>query len=285
MPPEGEPRLSSEQTDVLRRWTAGGARLRWSRQFPTVTSDRIEALLLLRCAACHGAARQEGGLDLRTRESLLRGGRSGPAAVPGQPDSSLILQKIVSGQMHAVRRLVEAMIKPITESETQLLRQWIAAGMPQSVWQMIMCPSCRPVRSEFWSFQRPRAVDPPSPPEGVRVQTPVDNFVVQRLQQAGLTFAAPAETAVLVRRLYYDLTGLPPTWQQLQEVLQDSGPDRIARLIDRLLQYVTGSTSFSYVLLNASMIIKDRGAVVDKLEMRLRFVVRRAIVHRHMYAP
>jgi hypothetical protein len=61
------------------------------------------------------------------------------------------------------------------------------------------------------------------------VQTPVDNFVVQRLQQAGLTFAAPAETAVLVRRLYYDLTGLPPTWQQLQEVLQDSGPDRIAR--------------------------------------------------------
>ncbi|MGV2339935.1 MAG UNVERIFIED_CONTAM: hypothetical protein LVR18_40060 [Planctomycetaceae bacterium] len=84
----------------------------------------MKALLLLRCAACHGAARQEGGLDLRTRESLLRGGRSGPAAVPGQPDSSLILQKIVSGQMPPVRRLVEAMIKPITE-----IRDAVAAAV------------------------------------------------------------------------------------------------------------------------------------------------------------
>jgi len=236
MPPEGEPRLSSEQTDVLRRWIAGGARLPGPQQFPTVTSDRIEALLLLRCAACHGATRQEAGLDLRTRASLLRGGRSGPAAVPGQPDSSLILQKIVSGQMPPVRRLVEAMIKPITESETQLLRQWIADGMPQSAVADDHVSELPAGAREFWSFQRPRAVDPPSPPEGVRVQSPVDNFMVQRLQQAGLTFAAPAETAVLVRRLYYDLTGLPPTWQQLQEVLQDSGPERIARLIDRLLQ-------------------------------------------------
>jgi len=236
MPPEGEPRLTAEQTELLRRWIAGGARLPGPEQFPTLTSDRIEALLLLRCAACHGAARQEGGLDLRTRESLLRGGKSGPAAIPGQPDSSLMLQKIAGGQMPPVRRLVEAMIKPITEAEVQLLRQWIAAGMPQSA-VADDHPSELPAGArDFWSFQSPRAADPPAVSGGVRVQTPVDNFVLQRLQQAGLTWSPPAETAVLVRRLYFDLTGLPPTWQQLQEVVQDPGADRIARLIDRLLQ-------------------------------------------------
>ncbi len=236
MPPEGEPRLSAEQTELLRRWIAGGARLPGPQQFPTVTSDRIEALLLLRCAACHGAARQEGGLDLRTRESLLRGGRSGPAAIPGQPDSSLMLQKIAGGQMPPVRRLVEAMIKPITDSETELLRQWIAAGMPQSA-VADDHPSELPAGArDFWSFQSPRAADLPAVSGGGRVQTPVDNFVLQRLQQAGLTFSEPADPAVLVRRLYFDLTGLPPTWQQVQQVLQDPGADRISRLIDQLLQ-------------------------------------------------
>lgn len=179
--------------------------------------------------------RQEGGLDLRTREGLLRGGKSGPAAIPGQPESSLILQKIASGQMPPARCLVEAMIKPITESEVELLRQWIAGGMPRSGLSDDH-PSELPAGArEFWSFQPPRAVQPPAPPAGDRVQTPVDNFILERLARAGLTYAEAAEPAVLVRRLYIDLTGLPPTWQQLREVVEDPAPDRISRLIDRLL--------------------------------------------------
>ena len=236
MPPEGQPKLSSGQIEMLRQWITAGARLPGAQQFPAVTSDRIEALLLLRCAACHGAARQEGGLDLRTRAGLLKGGSSGPAAVPGQPDSSLILQKISSGQMPPVRRLVEAMIKPITDAETQLLRQWIADGMPHSSVADDHLSELPEGAREFWSFRPPVAVDPPQHPETAGVRTAVDAFVLQRLRDAGLAFAEPADPAVLVRRLYFDLTGLPPTWQQLQQVLQDSGEDRISRLIDQLLQ-------------------------------------------------
>lgn len=236
MPPAGEPRLSAEQIDLLRRWIAAGARLPGPQQFPTVNSDRIEALLLLRCAACHGASRQEGGLDVRTRDSLLRGGKSGPAAVPGEPDSSLILQKIAGGEMPPTRRLVEAMIKPITESETQLLRQWIAEGMPQAVGESGASSELAAGAREFWSFQPPQAADVPQVRSVDRVQTAVDAFLLQRLEQAGLSFAAPAEPVVLVRRLYFDLTGLPPTWQQLQRVLQDPRPDRMSRLIDELLE-------------------------------------------------
>jgi mono/diheme cytochrome c family protein len=235
MPPEKADRLTADEVTVLKNWISAGARLPGTEQFPTVVWSRIQALLLLRCAVCHGADRQEGGLDLRTRESLLRGGQSGPAVIPGQPDASLLLQKITSAEMPPVRRLVEVSIKPITSAETQLLRDWIVAGMPGDPAEPPTSAAIPPDAREFWSFKAPRAVTLPQLDDQQRVQTPIDAFVLQRLEQHQLTLAPAAEPAVLIRRLYLDLTGLPPTWAQLQEVLNDPAADRYSKLIDRLL--------------------------------------------------
>ena len=235
MPPEKSDRLSGPEVSLLQRWIAGGARMPGPEQFPTVTWGRIQALLLLRCTVCHGADRQEAGLDLRTPEGLLRGGKSGPAVVAGKPGESLLLQKIASGEMPPVRRLVEVSIKQITPTETQLLHEWIASGMPQDAEDSGPESGIAADARNFWSFQPPKAVQFPVVRDQHRVQTPIDAFILQRLEQQQLTLSPAADQAVLIRRLYLNLTGLPPTWEQLQQVLSDPDPNRISRLIDRLL--------------------------------------------------
>jgi hypothetical protein len=235
MPPDKSSRLLPEEIETLRSWIATGAKLPGTNQFPTVTWDRIQALLLLRCTVCHGHDRQEGGLDLRTRESLLRGGKSGPAAFAGKPQESLLLQKIAAAEMPPPRRLVEVSIKPITPAETTLLETWIAAGLPAEPAAPPPAPTVSNADRRFWAFQPPRSAEPPKVLAQNRVQTPVDAFILQQLEQHQLTLSPPAAPAVLIRRLYLDLTGLPPTFDQLQQVLSDPAPDRFARLIDRLL--------------------------------------------------
>ena len=235
MPPDKSSRLSADEVQTLRGWIAAGAKLPGPDQFPTVTWDRIQALLLLRCTVCHGHDRQEGGLDLRTRESLLRGGKSGPAAVAGNPGQSLLLQKIAAAEMPPARRLVEVSIKPITPAETTLLETWITAGMPAQPATPPPAPAVTPEDRQFRSFQPPQAVQPPLVQAQHRVQTPIDAFILQELEQHQLTLSPPAERAVLIRRLYLNLTGLPPTVDQLQQVLNDPAPDRFSRLIDQLL--------------------------------------------------
>ena len=87
--------------------------------------------MLLRCTACHGLRRQEGDLDLRTKASMLKGGKSGPAIVPGNPDESLILKMIHTGKMPPRERLVEVGVKPMTELEIERLAKWIELGAPE----------------------------------------------------------------------------------------------------------------------------------------------------------
>jgi hypothetical protein len=235
MPPEKSSRVPATEVETLRNWIAAGARLPGPDQFPTVTWDRIQALLLLRCTVCHGHDRREGGLDLRTRESLMTGGKSGPAAIPGKPEQSLLLQKIAATEMPPPRRLVAVSIKPITPTETSLLETWIAAGMPPAPAPAPYKPTVTPDDRRFRSFQPPRAVPPPVVKAWHLVQTPIDAFVLQQLEQHQLTLSPRAPTEVLIRRLYLDLIGLPPTFEQLQQVLADPAADRISRLIDRLL--------------------------------------------------
>ena len=235
MPPEKSSRLPATEVETVRTWIASGAKLPGPDQFPTVTWDRIEALLLLRCTVCHGHDRQEGGLDLRTRESLLKGGTSGPVAIPGKPEQSLLLKKIAAAEMPPARRLVAVSIKPITPAETSLLETWISAGMPPAPAVLPATPTVTAEDRRVHAFQPPRAVTPPVVHAQHRVQTPVDAFILQKLEQHQLTLSPPAPTEVLIRRLYLDLTGLPPTFEQLQQVLADPATDRIARLIDRLL--------------------------------------------------
>src|SRR5688572_19471045 len=130
MPPRKANRLSAADVETLRHWIAAGAAM-GDAKAETITQLDVQPILLRRCATCHGKHRQEGKLDLRTRAAMLRGGKSGPAIVPGKPDDSLLLKKVRAGQMPPNERLVEASVKPVEPAEIETLARWVAAGAPE----------------------------------------------------------------------------------------------------------------------------------------------------------
>lgn len=118
-PPDQKNPLTKEETELLRPWIDEGARLpsATGSTLPAITQHDVIPILLLRCTACHGRQRQEANLDLRTKASLLHGGKSGPAIVPGQPAQSRLLQRVHLEEMPPRPRLVEAMVKPMEPAE------------------------------------------------------------------------------------------------------------------------------------------------------------------------
>ena len=139
MPP-GDARLSPEDIGHIRRWIERGSPGEYGLDagregaphsgLPAVSEKDVLPIFQVRCVACHGKRRQEAGLDLRTRASRLKGGRSGPAVLPENPDQSLIIQKIESGAMPPVELQLANSVRPPTAAELQLLRRWIADGAP-----------------------------------------------------------------------------------------------------------------------------------------------------------
>jgi mono/diheme cytochrome c family protein len=193
--------------------------------------SHVASILQAHCFTCHGGERTEAGLDLRTKAGLLRGGDSGPALVPGRPDESRFLTRIEQGEMPP-----EGQPAPGTE-QVAILRAWVAAGAPGGGGEAGPEAAGRvtPADRAFWSFQPPRRPPVPSVNGIDRVRTPIDAFLLARLEPLGLTFNPDAPKPVLLRRLTFDLWGLPPTPEQLAEFLADERPDAYERLVDRLL--------------------------------------------------
>ncbi len=243
MPPEDSEPLTDAEIELLRRWIAEGASLGQSvKHEETVTDERIVPLMLLRCATCHGERRREADLDLRTPEGMLRGGKSGPAVVKGAPGASLLIQRIRSEEMPPRRQLVAASVKPMEASELKLLEQWIAAGMPSAEPRDERSSAVSSVKDEdreFWSFRSPQAAPLPveqlSPDDLQRVRSPVDVFVMAKLREQGLTLSPEANRETLIRRLYFDLIGLPPTAEQVNQFVNDPHPQAYEMLVESLL--------------------------------------------------
>lgn len=196
---------------------------------------QIAPLLEAHCVHCHGGEAIEAGLDLRRRSTLLKGGDSGPAIVAGDSAKSLLLERIESGEMPPKD---EGRLDP---RQLDILRAWIAAGAPLAgEKEEPLDAGETPARltaedRDFWAFKP--LVRPPVPDvqNRDRVRTPIDAFVQARLEAQGLTFNADAPPLVLLRRLYFDLHGLPPTIGEVDEFLADTRPDAYERLVDRLL--------------------------------------------------
>jgi len=186
------------------------------------------------CASCHsGAAKKlKGGLLLDTPEGILKGGDTGPAIVPGKPDDSLLIKAVrwqdPDLQMPPKKRLPEAAVAD--------LAKWVAMGAPRPA------PSAAPAApgrltgptpeegAKHWAFHPLRDVAvPPKAPH------PVDAFILQALEAQGLTPAREADKATLLRRVSTDLTGLPPTPEELEAFLKDAAPDAFEKVVDRLL--------------------------------------------------
>ena len=242
--PKGGPHLSDQDVGLIRTWIEAGA-LSASvageqAQVAQVTQHDVIPVLYLRCTVCHGKQKQEGGLDLRTRASILRGGKSGPAIVPGKPHDSLLIWKIESGEMPPTKLMLEVSVRPISKGETDLFAKWIAQGAPEAL-DLPDIPGTAPdplvtdKDRQFWAFQPPRAVDVPEVKGVARVRNPIDAFVLRKLEAKGLTLSPEADRLTLIRRAYFDLTGLPPKPEDVQTFLADKDPAAYEKLIDRLL--------------------------------------------------
>jgi hypothetical protein len=180
---------------------------------------QVKPILARRCFPCHGPETSESGLRLDGRESATAPLDSGlRAVVPGDAAASELIAR-VSADDPAERMPPEG--NPLSPHEVDVLRQWIAAG---AEWR------------EHWAFQPIAPQQPPAVKDRRWPLNPIDAFVLAKLEAAGLAPAAPADRRTLIRRAYYNLTGLPPTLTEVEAFERDESPDAWERLVDRLLE-------------------------------------------------
>lgn len=178
----------------------------------------VKPLLARRCFACHGPTKGEGGLHLDDPGKALAELDSGShAIVPGSVEESVLVDR-VSAEDEEMRMPPEG--KPLDPAEIDLLRRWIAQG---AKWE------------KHWAFVPPKRIEPLPATRVEWNRNAIDKFILAKLDAAGLEPAPPADKRTLARRAYFDLTGLPPTNEELQAFLDDDSPHAWERLIDRLL--------------------------------------------------
>ncbi|MFM8420278.1 MAG: DUF1549 domain-containing protein [Verrucomicrobiota bacterium] len=186
-------------------------------------ASEVEPLLVKRCSECHGPDQQKGGLRLDSRAAALKSGTSGkPALVPGHAGGSAMLDRVTS-------RDPDDQMPPkgerLAAAEVALLRRWIEEGAP---WP-------EGAARQHWAFRSPVRPEPPTPPQGTRIHNDIDRFVAARLAREGLSMRPEADRAALIRRVSLDLTGLPPTWAEVEAFEKDASTGAYEALVDRLL--------------------------------------------------
>lgn len=241
MPPDEKDRLTEAEVASIRAWIDRGASFgAQATAARGVTQHDVIPILLLRCTVCHGKQKQEADLDLRTRAGMLKGGKSGPAIIPGKPAESLLLTRIAAEEMPPHKRLVEVMVKPMEPDEVAKLTRWIELGAPEAPDETDVAgtaadPLLRAEDKQFWSFQPPKAATPPQVTHADRVRNPIDAFVLKQLEEKGLSLSPEADRLTLLRRATFDLTGLPPEPVEIETFLADNSPAAYENLIERLL--------------------------------------------------
>ncbi|HEY6402916.1 MAG TPA: DUF1549 domain-containing protein, partial [Blastocatellia bacterium] len=194
---------------------------------------KVRPLIATRCYDCHTDS-SEGGLRVDSREAMLKGGRRGPAIVIGKPEESLLIKAVA--HTHETLRMPKGAPK-LNDQEIGDLSQWIKDG---AYWPAATGAKndylIKPEHKAFWSFQPVRnPVIPTFKGKTSNMPTPVDAFVLAKLEANNLTFSAPADKRALIRRATYDLTGLPPTPEEISAFLADQSSGAFAKVIDRLL--------------------------------------------------
>ena len=200
---------------------------------------KVRPVLVNRCGSCHGAEKSKAGLRLDSREAVLGGGDSGPAAVAGKPGESLIIEAINYGetvQMPPKSRLPAA--------EVEALTRWVEMGLPWpggGAAKPAAAGGAKPGfdlkarRDAHWAWKPVEAHDPPDVRDASWPLDPVDRFVLARLDAKGLKPAPETGRRAFARRAAFDLTGLPPTPAEVEAFVNDRAPDAYERLVDRLL--------------------------------------------------
>jgi mono/diheme cytochrome c family protein len=200
----------------------------------------IRPLLIQHCHKCHGdSAEPKGGLTLTSRAAILKGGESGPAAVAGKPQESRLIaainhdglemppdsEKLEPAQIARLTRWVErGLLWPENDPESLKRAKHAAIGAQVAA-----------ARRDFWSFQPVQNPTPPAVKNADWVKTSIDRFVLAELEARGLSPSPPADKRTLLRRLSFDLVGLPPTPEEFDDFLADKSAEATARVVDHLL--------------------------------------------------
>ncbi|MBX9788779.1 MAG: DUF1553 domain-containing protein [Pirellulales bacterium] len=206
----------------------------------------VRPVLAAKCFSCHGPNQQKGGLRLDSRAALLAGGDSGPAIVVGEPAESLLVDAVNHGDLVQMPPQGK-----LPERDRLSLARWVrmgapwppgapqqAAPAPEDAEHADAQPGPREWTDEdraHWAFQPIARPAPPAVQDVAWCRSPIDHFILAKLEAAGLKPAPPAEKRTLVRRITFDLTGLPPTPAEIDAFSADDSPDAVARLVDRLL--------------------------------------------------
>jgi len=194
--------------------------------------EHIRPILRANCFHCHGTGDQlAGSLDLRLRRLIVAGGESGAAIEPGKRDESYLYRRVRDGEMPPTEHKLAA-------ADIETIGAWIDAGAPTKRDEPESPPDgtgITPEDRQHWAFQPIAHPAVPQPTDAAPVRTPIDAFLLARLEAEGLSFGPEADKRTLAVRVSFDLTGLPPTADELQLFLADKAPDAYDRLVDRLL--------------------------------------------------
>jgi len=199
---------------------------------------RVRPTLIDHCYACHSAdTNSKGGLRVDDRNGLLAGGNSGPAVVPGEPAKSLLLQRV--SHKDAKRRMPQEG-QPLSEGQIADLTTWIQDGV---AWPPVRVPASlgkpkpqyEELKREHWAWQPLAQPKVPAVHDSAWPKDDIDRFLLARLEANRLAPVGDADRVALIRRLTFDLTGLPPTPAAIDAFLDDTSPDAFARVVDRLL--------------------------------------------------
>jgi Protein of unknown function (DUF1553)/Protein of unknown function (DUF1549)/Planctomycete cytochrome C len=216
---------------------AGPAAKRVDAEQETFFESKVRPLLAARCYRCHGEKLQKGDIRLDSAESLFGKGADDGVVKPGHPESSRLMEVISYKD--------DPKMPPdgkLSDADTQTLREWIRRGAyfpskPAGVAPVLLSSPAGIVRARqtLWSLQPVTSPTPPAVKNEAWVKTPIDRFVLARLETNGLTPSPAVDRRTLLKRLSFDLVGLPPTYADVRAFEEDHSPDAIERVVDRLL--------------------------------------------------
>lgn len=187
-------------------------------------TKHVKPILTRHCLECHNAKKGKGGFRVDTVAEMMKGGDKGPAVVPGKVDKSLLLH-MVNGQPGVSRMPYKR--SPMSMKEIDLLTKWVAQGAK--------APKDETAKAKHWAFQPVVRAPLPKVKNDSWTRNAIDHFILARLEKERITPSPEADKVTLIRRVYLDLIGLPPTVEEVDAFLKDTSPKAYEKVVDHLL--------------------------------------------------
>jgi len=235
MPMGGDP-LTGEQVKVIRAWIdqgdvhAGAAAVQVSEKAAAdspLFAEKVRPILAARCYACHGEGLQQNGLRLDSLAAILKGSEGGRVVVPGKPESSRLMRRLQAQE----RPMMPYGGPALSAEELKSIREWIAAGAPGPD---STAPLTAVQRPKHWAYVKPIRPEVPAVKNAAWCKNPIDNFILAKLEAEELKPSPEAAKRTLIRRVYLDLIGLPPTPAEVDAFVADQSVDAYEKVVDRL---------------------------------------------------